>query len=54
MTPIGWERALLVWAYALAWFLVNDQVKRFAYRIFDPKQPPLLRPHSTLVPRSQR
>jgi H+-transporting ATPase len=54
MTPIGWERALLVWAYALAWFLVNDQVKRFAYRIFDPKQPPLLRPRSTLVPHSQR
>jgi hypothetical protein len=27
--------ALLVWGYALAWFLVNDQVKLAVYRIFD-------------------
>jgi H+-transporting ATPase len=26
MTPIGWGWALVVWGYALAWFLVNDQV----------------------------
>jgi H+-transporting ATPase len=44
MTPIGWEKALLVWAYALVFFLVEDQVKLLAYRIFDPEQPPLLRP----------
>jgi hypothetical protein len=25
---------LVVWAYALAWFLVNDQVKLAAYRVF--------------------
>ena len=35
MTPIGWGWALLVWAYAIAWFLVNDRVKLAAYRIFD-------------------
>jgi H+-transporting ATPase len=36
MTPLGWEWALFVWAYALTWFLVNDRVKLLAYRIFDP------------------
>ncbi len=35
MTAIGWQWALLVWGYALAWFLVNDWVKVWAYRIFD-------------------
>ena len=32
ITPIGWEYALLMWIYALAWFVVNDVVKKFAYR----------------------
>jgi H+-transporting ATPase len=45
MAPIGRGLALLVWGYALAWFLVNDQVKRVAYRIFDPHQPGLLTAH---------
>ena len=36
MTPLGWDWALFVWGYALAWFLVNDRVKLLAYRIFDP------------------
>jgi len=35
MTPLGWGWALLVWGYALAWFLVNDRVKLLAYRVFD-------------------
>ncbi len=35
MTPIGWKWALLIWGYALAWFLVNDRLKLIAYRIFD-------------------
>jgi H+-transporting ATPase len=35
MTPIGWRLALFVWAYALAWFLVNDRIKLVAYRVFD-------------------
>jgi H+-transporting ATPase len=42
MTPIGWSWAMFVWAYALAWFLVNDRVKLLAYRIFDPTAAPLL------------
>jgi H+-transporting ATPase len=36
MTPIGWGYAALVWAYALAWFLINDRVKIVANRILDP------------------
>jgi H+-transporting ATPase len=36
MTPLGWGWALFVWAWALAWFLVNDCVKLLAYRILDP------------------
>jgi len=35
MAPIGWQWALFVWGYALAWFLVNDRVKLAAYRVFD-------------------
>jgi H+-transporting ATPase len=35
MTPIGWKWAAMVWGYALAWFLINDQVKLLAYKIFD-------------------
>jgi H+-transporting ATPase len=38
MTPIGWRWALLVWGYALVWFLVNDRIKLLAYRIFGPRQ----------------
>jgi H+-transporting ATPase len=35
MTPLGWGWALFVWVYALAWFLVNDQVKVLAYWVLD-------------------
>ena len=42
MTPLGWTWAAFVWGYALAWFLVTDQVKLVAYRIFDPAAAPLL------------
>jgi H+-transporting ATPase len=42
MAPVGWKLALLVWGYALAWFLVNDQVKLFAYKIFDRTEPAVL------------
>ena len=42
MTPIGWGWAGFVWGYALLWFLVNDNVKLLAYRIFDPVKAPLL------------
>lgn len=33
VTPIGWNGALWMWAYALGWFLVNDTVKIFTYRL---------------------
>jgi len=36
MTPLGLKWALVVWAYALAWFLVTDRVKLLAYRVLDP------------------
>ena len=36
MTRLDWRWALLVWGYALAWFLVTDRVKLLAYRILDP------------------
>ncbi|HQT78021.1 MAG: plasma-membrane proton-efflux P-type ATPase [Rhodospirillales bacterium 20-64-7] len=36
MTPLGWRWGLFVWAYALAWFFLNDRVKLLAYRIFAP------------------
>jgi H+-transporting ATPase len=36
MAPVGWGWALIVWAYALVWFLINDRVKLFAYKVFDP------------------
>jgi len=42
MTPIGWKWALVVWGYALVWFLISDQVKLLGYRILDPEQPGLL------------
>ena len=38
MVPIGWKWALLIWGYALAWFLVNDRIKLAGYRILDPNQ----------------
>ena len=31
VTPIGWGKAAAIWAYALAWWLVNDRVKLAAY-----------------------
>ncbi len=40
MTPLGWGWALLVWSYALVWFLVNDRLKLLAYRVFDPTGAP--------------
>jgi H+-transporting ATPase len=33
MTPIGWWYALLIWGYALGWFLINDLVKVLADRL---------------------
>jgi len=42
MPALGWRLALLVWGYALAWFLLADQVKVAAYRALDAEQPGLL------------
>jgi H+-transporting ATPase len=42
MAPLGWKWAGFVWAYALAWFFINDRVKLLAYRIFDPSKPSVL------------
>jgi len=47
MTPIGWEWTVLIWVYALAWFVLNDRIKLYAYRIFE-------RDHSGLLTRSAR
>ncbi|OIN78916.1 plasma-membrane proton-efflux P-type ATPase [Mycobacterium malmoense] len=35
MTPLGWRWAGLVWAYAVAWFLINDRVKLATYYWLD-------------------
>lgn len=37
MHPLGWTWALVVWGYALIWFLINDQVKLAAYRLVKPR-----------------
>ncbi len=47
MAPIGWSLALLVWGYALVWFLIEDRVKLLAYRIFD-------RRHTSVLVRLER
>jgi H+-transporting ATPase len=47
VTPLPWEYGRsLVWGYAIAWFLITDRVKLFAYRILDPvpgRREPLVR-----------
>jgi len=35
MAPLGWGWAIVVWVYALAWFLINDRIKLFTYKIID-------------------
>ena len=35
MEPIGWKFAGIVWAYALAWFVVNDFIKVAVYRMLN-------------------
>ena len=36
MPPLGWDWALFVWGYAVAWFLATDPIKLLAYRLLDP------------------
>jgi H+-transporting ATPase len=33
---LGWNWVLLVWGYAMVWFLITDRVKLAAYKILDP------------------
>jgi H+-transporting ATPase len=33
VTPIGWEYALWMWAYALTWFFVDNAAKMLGYRL---------------------
>jgi H+-transporting ATPase len=35
VTPLWWGWAVLVWGYALAWFLITDPIKLLAYRYLD-------------------
>ncbi len=37
MAPVSWHWALLIWGYALVWFVINDFIKLAAYRVFDPQ-----------------
>ena len=51
VTPLWWGWAAMVWAYALAWFLVTDPVKLLAYRVLDatkaaPARQPKVEPQS--------
>jgi H+-transporting ATPase len=33
---LGWSWVLLVWGYAIVWFLITDRIKLAAYKILDP------------------
>jgi H+-transporting ATPase len=33
IAPVAWEYALAMWGYALVWFIFNDAVKQWAYRV---------------------
>ena len=35
VTPLAWYWALLVWGWALAWFLLNDRAKLLTYKVLD-------------------
>jgi H+-transporting ATPase len=41
VTPLGWNYAGMVWAYAFTWFLLTDPVKLLAYKILDKTKPDL-------------
>jgi H+-transporting ATPase len=50
VTRLPWEYALLVWGYALVWFLVTDRIKLLAYRLLDPQTPVTTTLTSSTVP----
>ncbi|MEZ5148005.1 MAG: plasma-membrane proton-efflux P-type ATPase [Bacteroidales bacterium] len=39
MTPIGWKLAGIVWAYCIAWFLVEDFAKVMIYKMVESHNP---------------
>ncbi|MFQ5667536.1 MAG: plasma-membrane proton-efflux P-type ATPase [Candidatus Binatia bacterium] len=41
ITPIGWQYALWMWIYALTWFVFNDGVKMWTYRILRKRESPV-------------
>ena len=36
MESIGWKMTIYIWLYAIAWFIINDYIKVWAYRILLP------------------
>ena len=36
MEPVGWEITVYIWIYAIAWFIINDYIKVWAYRLLLP------------------
>ncbi len=38
IAPIGWTAAGIIWAYALVWFFINDEVKIRIYKFFKQKR----------------
>jgi len=38
MAPIGWENAMLIWAYCLVWFFIEDLMKVAVYKLIDDKR----------------
>ncbi|HVY23167.1 MAG TPA: plasma-membrane proton-efflux P-type ATPase [Steroidobacteraceae bacterium] len=47
ITPIGWKYALCIWVYALAWFVINDAVKLWVYRLIHRHDDEVLSDHAT-------
>ncbi len=41
MPAIGWNWAVIIWAYAFAWFFINDGIKIATYQLFE-EHPPTL------------
>jgi H+-transporting ATPase len=46
ITPIGWKYALCIWVYALAWFVINDAVKLWVYRLIHRHDDEVLSDHA--------
>ena len=54
LPAIGWNLALLVWGYALLWFLVQDFLKVRFYRFLDSRESKTVRPTSVVPSRSAK